>query len=189
MQTGAGLLPVSLLIGLMSLVFAPRLIARLGVLPVLIAAGLMLFGQVSPDGGYLTNVFPGTLPLGVGFGLAMPALAGLVMSGVDPRDSGTASGLFNTMQQIGSALGLSALSTLATSRTAGLVGRGADTAAALSSGYRLAFHVGAGLVAASLVVAVLVLRPERRAVTTAEAPGPVLEPTAGPKPLPEETAR
>jgi EmrB/QacA subfamily drug resistance transporter len=174
-QTGAGLLPASLLIGLMSLVFAPRLIGRLGTRRVLygalplIAAGLVLFGQVSPDGSYLTDVFPGTLPLGVGLGLVIPALAELVMTGADPRDSGVASGVFNTVQQIASALGLSALSALAVSRSAELTQHGTAAAAALSGGYQLAFRVSAELVLVALVVALLVLRSLKVAATETAA--------------------
>ncbi|MEV4438352.1 MFS transporter [Streptomyces sp. NPDC049577] len=167
-QTGLGVVPVSLLIGLTSLTLAPRLMGRYGprnvLLPALalIASGLALLGLVAPDGGYVTDVLPALLPLGAGFGLAMPALAGLAMSGAAPEDAGTASGLFNTVQQVGAALGLAVLSTLAASRTDGLLGHVADPAAALTGGYRLAFRVGAGLVVAALVVAAAALRPAAR---------------------------
>ncbi|MCP2169715.1 MFS transporter [Goodfellowiella coeruleoviolacea] len=176
-RTGFGVVPVSLLIGLMSLLFAPRLIARfggravlLGAL-VLIAGGLGILGQVSVDGTYLSEVFPATVPLGLGFGLAMPALAGLAMSGATPGDSGLASGMFNTMQQVGSSLGLAVLSTLAATRTSALLAGGTAGTDALTGGYRLAFRVGACLVLAALVVAALVLRTARRSAA-APATGP-----------------
>jgi hypothetical protein len=89
----------------------------------------------------------------------MPSLAGLAMSGAAPEDSGIASGLFNTVQQVGSALGLAVLSTLAASRTTALLGHGPGAAAALTDGYRLAFRVGASFVVAALVLAAAVLRP------------------------------
>ncbi|MBF9066866.1 MFS transporter [Streptacidiphilus sp. NEAU-YB345] len=163
-QTGLGVVPVSLLIGAMSLLVAPRVIGRWGARPVLlvalalIAAGLAILGQVSVHGAYLTDVFPATVPLGIGFGLAMPALAGLAMSGAKAGDSGLASGMFNTMQQVGSSLGLAVLSTLAASRTAALLGHGTSPDSALTDGYQLAFRVGASLVVGAVVVAALVIR-------------------------------
>ncbi|MFS4106136.1 MFS transporter [Streptomyces sp. PD-S100-1] len=167
-RTGLGILPVPLLIGAMSLFLAPRLIAGFGPRPVLLAAlvliagGLGLLGLVTADGAYLTDVLPATVPLGIGFGLAMPALAGLAMSGATARDSGLASGMFNTVQQIGASLGLAVLSTLAAARTAALLDGGAARADALTVGYRLAFRVGACLVLGAVVVAAAVLRDPPR---------------------------
>ncbi|GGS79236.1 MFS transporter [Streptomyces cinerochromogenes] len=177
-QTGFGVVPVSLLIGLMSLFLAPRLIARaghrtvlLGAL-VLIAGGLALLGRIPADGAYLTDVFPATVPLGTGFGLAMPALAGLAMSGADPGDSGLASGMFNTMQQVGASLGLAVLSTLAASRTSTALADGTARAEALTEGYQLAFRVGSCFVLGALVVAATVLRnPPRPGPAPAARPG------------------
>ncbi|WP_199808380.1 MFS transporter [Streptomyces sp. NRRL S-1022] len=176
-QTGFGVVPVSLLIGLMSLFLAPRLIAKVGPRPVLLVAlalisgGLALLGQISADGAYLTDVFPATVPLGIGFGLAMPSLAGLAMSGATPQDSGLASGMFNTMQQVGASLGLAVLSTLAASHTSTLLGDGTGRADALTEGYRLAFRVGACFVLGALVVAATVLRnPPRPAAAPAPRP-------------------
>jgi EmrB/QacA subfamily drug resistance transporter len=166
-RTGLGLVPVSLLIGVMSLFAAPRLIARLGARTVLLAAllliagGLGLLGWVTADGRYLAEVFPATVPLGLGFGLAMPALAGLAMSGAGPEDSGLASGMFNTMQQVGSSLGLAILSTIAATHTATLLHAGAARPDALTDGYRLAFRVGCAFVLAAVAVATAVLRTPR----------------------------
>jgi EmrB/QacA subfamily drug resistance transporter len=163
-QTGFGVVPVSLLIGLMSLFLAPRLIARMGPRTVLLGAlvlisgGLALLGQISDDGAYFTDVFPATVPLGIGFGLAMPSLAGLAMSGATPQDSGLASGMFNTMQQVGASLGLAVLSTLAASHTNAALGEGTTRADALTEGYQLAFRIGSCFVLGALVVAATVLR-------------------------------
>ncbi|MDT0410149.1 MULTISPECIES: DHA2 family efflux MFS transporter permease subunit [Streptomyces] len=173
-RTGLAVTPVSLLIGAMSLFVAPRLIARIGARRmlaaalVLIAAGLALLGQVSANGAYLTDVFPATVPLGVGFGLAMPSLVGLAMSGATPGDAGLASGMFNSVQQIGAALGLAVLSTLAASHTRTLRAEGTTEPTALTEGYQLAFRVGAALVLTALVVATAVLR-DRPASAEAEA--------------------
>ncbi|MBP0458996.1 MFS transporter [Streptomyces montanisoli] len=178
-ETGLGVVPVSLLIGPMSLFLAPRLIAKVGprsvllTALVLIAGGLGLLGQISADGAYLTDVFPATLPLGIGFGLAMPSLAGLAMSGATPQDSGLASGMFNTMQQVGASLGLAVLSTLAASHAGTLLGDGTARAEALTGGYQLAFRVGSCFVLGALVVAATVLRNPPR-------PRPGNAPTARP---------
>jgi MFS family permease len=99
------------------------------------------------------------LLLGVGFGMAMPALTALAMSDATPDDSGFASGLFNTTQQVGGALGLAVLATVATSRTEGLLADGWSTAPALTGGYHLAFAVSALFVVIGIALALILLRP------------------------------
>ena len=161
--TGLAMVPVAATIALVSLVFAPRLSTRFGDYRVLLA-GLVLIGgglawltRVPADGGYATDVLGPTVAMGVGFGLAMPALMGLGMRDAAAEDTGLASGLFNTTQQVAGALGLSVLAVLAATRTESLTGL--RTEEALSSGYHLAFWVGTGLVAAALAVAAVMLRP------------------------------
>jgi EmrB/QacA subfamily drug resistance transporter len=169
-EVGLAFLPVALGIGVLSLSVSPRLITRFGaratLLPglVLIAAGLALFQRAPVDGSYLTDLLPVMLMLGVGAGLSFPALMTLAMTGATPSDAGLASGLVNTTQQVGGALGLAVLATLSTSRTDRLLQDGEGTASALTSGYHLAFAVGAGLAVAAIVFAVTLLRPEGRAV-------------------------
>lgn len=168
MATGLGIFPVSVAIGALSLGASPRLVARFGpravLLPglALIAAGLAALGRVPAGGSYLVDVLPALLPLGVGFGLAMPALATLAMSAATPEDSGIASGMFNTVQQIGAAFGLAVLSTLANARTDVLLNDGASTPSALTGGYQLAFRIGACLVTAALLLAAALLRAPAR---------------------------
>jgi hypothetical protein len=100
--------------------------------------------------------------LGIGAGLCFPALMTLAMSGATPSDAGLASGLINTTAQVGGALGLAVLATLSASRSEQLIGDGESTAAALTSGYHLAFGIGAVLVVVAIAVAVSVLQPERQ---------------------------
>jgi MFS family permease len=123
------------------------------------AVGLVLFARSTVDGPYLVDVFPVMLLLGLGAGLAFPALMTLAMSGATPSDSGLASGFVNTTVQVGGAIGLAVLATLATERTAGLRADGETVAAALNSGYHLAYLIGAALIAIAVVAALVVLEP------------------------------
>jgi MFS family permease len=99
--------------------------------------------------------------MGLGTGLAFPSLMTLAMSGATEEDSGLASGLVNTSIQVGGAIGLAVLATLATERTDGLLADGESAASALNSGYHLAYVVGAALVLVAIIVAVAVLQPPR----------------------------
>jgi EmrB/QacA subfamily drug resistance transporter len=179
-QTGLAFLPVSVLIGALSLGVSGRLNARFGARRTLLAgltlivAGLAYFARVPTNGGYVVDVLPVMLLLGTGAGLSFPSLMTLAMSGVTPSESGLASGLVNTSLQVGGAIGLAVLATLATSRSDTLLRAGDPTAPALTSGYHLAFIVGAGLVAVALLVAATVLRPAATVVEEVyqEGPGP-----------------
>jgi MFS family permease len=99
------------------------------------------------------------LLVGLGVGTAFPSLMTLAMSGATPEDAGLASGLVNTSMQVGGAIGLAVLATLATERTDSKLADGAGHLAALNSGYHLAYVVGAILVAIATVIAVTVLKP------------------------------
>lgn len=123
----------------------------------LIAAALSLLTQIPVHAGYPAHLLPPLLIFGAG-GLTLPALASLGMSGTTQRDAGLASGLFNTTQQIGAALGVAVLSTLAAAQTRSLHPTGTGSAAALAAGYHLAFATGTGLAAAAIIVAAVVLR-------------------------------
>ncbi|WBC17269.1 MFS transporter [Micromonospora sp. WMMA1998] len=171
-RTGLALLPAAVTIGAVSLGFSARLNGRFGERAVLVAglvllvAMFTLLARVPADGSYLVDVLPVML-LAAGFGLVLPALTALGMSAARAEDAGLASGLFNTTQQLGMALGVAVLSTLAAARTADRVAHGDDRATALTSGFHLAFTVGAGLVVVAVVLAYALLRPR---VTASAAP-------------------
>ncbi len=164
LETGLAFLPVTVVMGTLSVRYSERLIMRFGpravMLPglALVMAGLAVFTRAPVDGGYVEHVLPVMLLLGAGGGLAFPALMGLAMSGVKPAEAGLASGLVNTTAQVGGALGLAVLATLSASRTKALVVDGQSQAAALTAGYHLAFWIGACLVLAAIAVAVVVMR-------------------------------
>ncbi|MFJ5834775.1 MFS transporter [Streptomyces sp. NPDC093089] len=166
--TGLAMLPAAVVIGAVSLGVSARLIARFGERTVLLTGIAMLVGvlglltRVPVHASYATDLLPVML-LAAGFGLALPALTSLAMSGADEADAGLASGLFNTTQQIGMALGVAVLSTLAATRTTSLTAAGRPAAEALTGGYHLAFAVGTGLLLVALGVAATVLRPARAA--------------------------
>ena len=163
-EAGLAFLPVSTLIGTLSLGFSARLSERYGAPTVLVPAlalmaiGLAMFSRVPVDGDYVTDLLPVMIPLGLGAGLFFPALTTLAMSGVKPHESGLASGLVNTSLQVGGAIGLAVLATLAAGRTDDLRAEGDSTASALVGGYHYAFIVAAALVVAALVVTLTVLR-------------------------------
>jgi EmrB/QacA subfamily drug resistance transporter len=166
LETGLAFLPVTIVMGVLSLRYCDRLVMRFGARRLqfpglgLMAMGLLWFSRAPVDGAYLVHVFPVMLLLGAGAGLSFPPLMTLAMSGATPSDAGLASGLINTTAQVGGALGLAVLATLSASRTAALGTSGESGAEALVGGYHLAFWIAAGLVAAAIVVAATVLRTE-----------------------------
>ena len=112
--------------------------------------------------------------VGIGAGLSFPSVMTLAMSGVRPQEAGLASGLVNTTLQVGAAIGLAVLATLSTDRTSNELSGGAGAHQALTSGYQLAFVVGAALLVVAIGVAVAVLRSgptagEEAAIESAEA--------------------
>ncbi|MFI1811493.1 MFS transporter [Streptomyces sp. NPDC020422] len=174
-ETGLGMLPAAAVVGLVSLGLATRLIARFGERTILLTGIVLLLGllglltRLPVHASYAVDLLPAML-LGAGFGLALPALTALGMSGAREEDAGLASGLFNTTQQIGMALGIAVLSTLAAARTEALSTAGRPAAEALTGGYHLAFAVGTGLLAVAFAVAFTLLRtpkPAERALTMA----------------------
>jgi EmrB/QacA subfamily drug resistance transporter len=178
LQVGLAFLPTTLVMGTLSLGFSEKLIMRFGPRRTLIPGvcmtvlALLLFARTPVDGNYLTDLLPPFLLIGVGMGSAFPAIMTLAMSGATPEDAGLASGLVNTSMQVGGAIGLAVLATLSTERTQHLVDSGVSNASALTSGYHLAYLVGAGLAAVAVAVAVFVLRDVSPAAARAAEDAP-----------------
>jgi EmrB/QacA subfamily drug resistance transporter len=158
---------------------AQALVTRIGVKPALVAGlalvggGLVYFSQISPHGSYFSDLFPGFVILGIGLGFSFVPISIAALAGVTGRDAGLASGLINTSQQIGGALGLAILTTVSATRTQGLLEKGAPRLEAMTSGFSLAFWVGAALAAGSIVTALLALKRRELRVETGAAFEPV----------------
>jgi predicted MFS family arabinose efflux permease len=167
LEAGLAFLPMTITIIVGSTV-ASRLTARRGAKPLLVtgmtlqAAGLLLFSGVSAGGSYVSDVLAPSLLVAAGIGIAFVPVTIAAMAGVAPGDAGLASGLVNSSRQMGGALGLAILATIATARTADLGGHGA---VALTAGYQRAFEIGAGFAVVGAFVALLVLRIERAPAT------------------------
>jgi EmrB/QacA subfamily drug resistance transporter len=182
MRTGVAYLAVAATAILWSTV-AAQLVNRVGVKPVIVAgmafltAGLLYFTQVSVGGSYVGDLLPGFLLIAVGLGFSFVPISIAALAGVQPSEAGLASGLFNTSQQIGGALGIAALSTIATTKTEDGVAGGTPLPQALTDGFESAFIWGAIVAALGIVVAlVLVRRSDLEApVEAEEAPAPALE--------------
>jgi hypothetical protein len=122
------------------------------------AVAAQLVTQVSVHGTYLGDLLPGFLLVGVGLGFSFVPISIAALAGVRPAEAGLASGLFNTTQQIGGALGIALLSTIATSRTSDAVAAGTALPSALVHGFTGAFVVGAGIAAVGIVAALTLIR-------------------------------
>jgi EmrB/QacA subfamily drug resistance transporter len=184
-QVGLAFLPVALLIGSVSLKVADRVILRFGARRTLVAGllavlgGLLLFTRAPLEATYVTDVLPTMVLFGIGAGLSFPAMVTLAMSGATPEDAGLASGLVNTSQQVGGALGLAVLATLSSTRTEDRLGQGLGKAAALVDGYQLAFFVAAGFVAVAIALAATVLEHAEPGIQPDIAELPDAEPAEG----------
>jgi EmrB/QacA subfamily drug resistance transporter len=163
LEAGLAFLPMTVTIIVGSTIVA-RLTARRGAKPLLVlgmtleAIGLLLFSRVSADGSYLSDVLAPSLITAAGLGIAFVPVTIAAMAGVAPAEAGLASGLVNTSRQMGGALGLAILATVATAHTEALGGASAE---AFTAGYQRAFEIGAGFAIAGALVALLVLKIER----------------------------
>jgi EmrB/QacA subfamily drug resistance transporter len=160
---------------------AAQLVTRVGVKPVIVAgmafltAGLFYFTQVSVGGSYLGDLLPGFLLIAVGLGFSFVPISIAALAGVQESEAGLASGLFNTSQQIGGALGIAALSAIATSTTENGVASGTALPQALTDGFETAFIWGGVIAAVGIVVGLVLVRRSDLEVPTEEVPEPMLE--------------
>ena len=176
LQIGLAFLPLTVVMGTVSVRYTERLIMRFGprrtLVPgmALVLIGLLLFARTPVDGSYVRDILPIMPLIGLGFAICGPSLVTLAMSGANPEDAGLASGLINTVTQVGGALGLAVLATLASERTDSLRSAGESAASALNSGYHLGYLIAAGLTLTALLIAATVLR-ERGGARAAERHG------------------
>jgi hypothetical protein len=145
---------------------ASQLVTKVGYKPILatgmllISGGLVWFGQISPDGGFVSDVLGPSLLAAVGLGFAFVPQTIAAVSGVADHEAGLASGLINTTQQIGGALGLAVLSTVAFTQIddAAAAAGGQPSPAALTDGYADAFMVGSGIALLGVFATLLLIR-------------------------------
>jgi MFS family permease len=198
LQVGLAYLPTTIVMGTMSFRFTGQLNLRFGpqatLIPamVFVVAGLLLLARTPVDASYVVDLMPAMILIGLGAGLGFPSLMTLAMSGASASDSGVASGLVNTSVQVGGAIGLAVLATLATERTERLLAEGEASLEALNSGFHLAYLTGAGLVVVAIAVAFSFLRsPEAEAAVepAVEPVEPAVEPAYAQGPAPRITAR
>jgi EmrB/QacA subfamily drug resistance transporter len=163
---------------------AAQLVTRLGVKRVLVIgmvflmAGLAYFTRVSVGGSYTGDLLPGFLVIAVGMGFSFVPISIAALAGVKPSEAGLASGLINTSQQVGGALGIAALSAVATSTTTDRLATGSAQAIALTDGFQAAFVGGTALAIVGVLVALFVVRGRDIESAPAVAPDVMLEPAS-----------
>jgi predicted MFS family arabinose efflux permease len=180
-QAGLAFLPFTLGI-MVGAGAAQQLIHRFGVRPIAItgmllaAGGLAILSGAGAHGTYLSDLLPGIIPMSVGMGLTFVPVTLIATTNIDDADAGLASGVFNTSQQVGGALGLAVLSTFASSRTSNVLGglghapTPSDRATAMVDGFQVAFAAGAGLIALGAVVLAALIRSRDVARINADQP-------------------
>ncbi len=162
LKTGIAYLPLAVGI-IISAGLASTLTTRFGVKPVLIAGlvltaiGLYWFSLISPEGTYVGDILFPALISAFGLGLAFVPMTIGAVAGVDPHEAGLASGLINTSQQIGGALGLAILAAIANTRTDSLVESGSSMPVALTEGFQIALLVGAGFAVLGAILALVLV--------------------------------
>ncbi len=177
LTTGFAYLPLALSI-IASAGIASVLVNKLGAKLVLVGGlvfvtvGLLLFSRVSPHGTYLGDVLAPSVIVAIGLGLSFVPLTIAAVAGVTHNEAGLASGLINTAQQVGGALGLAVLSTVSIARTKDVLHAGHPLGTALTDGFQRAFAVGAGFAIVGIVLALIVVPSVRPSDVSDEAPIP-----------------
>ncbi|MFF3675282.1 MFS transporter [Streptomyces sp. NPDC002120] len=183
LTTGAGQLPLAAA-NMLGSGLAPRISRRIGdratVTAALLteAAGLLWLSRIRADGSYLADILGPSVLIGLGLSIALVQLTALAVDGVPREDAGLAGGLVNTTRQVGGAIGLAALATLAGSVTAHAA-TGQPHLEALTAGYRTAFAVSAAVLAATAVLALFLTRPAGTPASTGAT-----RPASDPEPSP-----
>ena len=178
LKAGILVLPLNVTI-IMTATLSSRLISRFGPKPVaasgslLLAGGLYWLHFMTVAGSYASVVLGPLILMGLGLGLVMVALTVGAVSGVAPEDAGLASGIFNTVSQVGAAVGLAVLTTISTTQTANALGHGASAQQALKQGFSDAVLLATGFAVAALLISVFVLsnRENRAFVEMVKAGG------------------
>ena len=143
---------------------AAALVNRVGIKPIMVsgmalmAGGIAYFTQISPGGSYVTDLLPGLLLIGIGMPFAFVAISIGALAGVPDREAGLASGINNTAFQIGGALGIAALSAIATSRTENLLADGTASPQALTEGFQTALWAGVVVAVLGLLAAITLVK-------------------------------
>jgi EmrB/QacA subfamily drug resistance transporter len=172
-RTGVGYLAVALT-AVFASGLAQALVTRAGVKPVLaagmifLAAGLAYFTQISVNGTYFGDLFIGFILIGIGIGFSFVPVSIAALAGATSGDAGLQSGLINTNQQIGGAVGLAILTTVSTTRANDLLKAGVSHAEAATSGYSLAFWVGVGFALGGLLATLVLLKRDDLRVVVPE---------------------
>jgi len=147
--------------------FGPRPVLAVGL--ALITGGMLWYTQIPVHGGFAGNLLPGYLMVGVGMAFAFIPMSIAALAGIAPQEAGLASGLINTSQQVGGALGVAIASTVAFTHMRTLLASGHSSPVALTSGFSLAFWVIAGVSAASVLATLALVRPQELEAVEAEA--------------------
>ncbi|TDW21406.1 MFS transporter [Kribbella kalugense] len=169
-QAGCAILPIAIGIGGLSLFGYPRISRRVGarvlIVPgmLMVALGLFLLVFAPTHGNYAVSVLPSMLLFAIGGGTAIPAIMSTAMSETTPDALGASSGLLNTSQQVGSAIGLAVLSSIAAATTARLGEHGQTATSAAVGGYHVGWGIGAALITVAAAIAAITLRRPRTQV-------------------------
>ena len=191
LEVGLAFLPATLLMGAFSLGLSARIVMRFGIRTPLVAglgflaAGLLWFARAPVDGNYVVDVLPSMILLALGAGLAFNPLLLAAMGDVSPAQSGLASGLVNTTQMMGGALGLAILASLAAARTDSLLDSGTGDLGALNGGYHWAFVVGAIFAVVGMILTAALIHAKMPAMGGEH--GAEAAPETAPETAPEAT--
>jgi EmrB/QacA subfamily drug resistance transporter len=170
LQVGLAFLPSNLIMAALSLGASAKLVMRYGFRKPMVGglvcagAGLALFARAPVDGGFVVDVLPGMLLLGLGAGVALNPMLMAAMSDVDESESGLASGVVNTAFMMGGALGLAVLASGAAARSDALQTAGVASSVALNGGYQLAFAAGAAFALLAAGIGAWWMREQAEAV-------------------------